>query len=261
MTFDDLDRELRRYETVHDFRVPPGVFMVARLDGRSFTRLTKEVLDLEAPFDPGFHALMVETVAHLMACGFRVLYGYTQSDEISLLLHPDETAFERKLRKYNSILAGEASARLSLGLARAVVFDCRISQLPTEEKVVDYFRWRQEDARRNALNACCYWKLREGGRSARQAARELAGRSSEEKLKLLSDHGVVFRELPAWQRLGTGLTWERYEKEGIDPRTGAATVAERRRLRVDEELPEGEPYGAWIAGVLRECAGITPRRP
>ncbi len=76
MKFDDLDRELRRYETSHDVIVPPGVFMVARLDGRGFTRLTKETLDLEAPFDPGFHVMMVGTVEHLMDCGFRVVYGY-----------------------------------------------------------------------------------------------------------------------------------------------------------------------------------------
>ena len=34
-------------------------------------------------------------------------------------------------------------------------FDCRISQLPSLDLVVDYFRWRGEDARRNALNAHC----------------------------------------------------------------------------------------------------------
>ena len=42
---------------------------------------------------------MVATVQHLMGCGFAVLYGYTQSDEISLLLRRDESLFGRKLRK------------------------------------------------------------------------------------------------------------------------------------------------------------------
>lgn len=59
--------------------------MVARLDGRSFTRLTKEVHQFEAPFDERVREIMVETVKHLMSCGFNVIYGYTQSDEISLL--------------------------------------------------------------------------------------------------------------------------------------------------------------------------------
>jgi tRNA(His) guanylyltransferase len=54
---------------------------------------------------------MIETVKHLMNCGVRIVYGYTQSDEISLLLHPNETSFNRKERKLNSILPGEASAK------------------------------------------------------------------------------------------------------------------------------------------------------
>ena len=45
-----------------------------------------------------------------MECGFRVIYAYTESDEISLLFAPEETTFGKKVRKYNSILAGEASA-------------------------------------------------------------------------------------------------------------------------------------------------------
>lgn len=38
MKFDDLDRRMRVYETQQDFCVPPGLFMVARVDGRGFTR-------------------------------------------------------------------------------------------------------------------------------------------------------------------------------------------------------------------------------
>ena len=108
---------------------------------------------------------MVETTAHVMQCGFRMLYGYTQSDEISLLVHRDEQAFGRKLRKYESILAGEASAKFALLLGTHAAFDCRISQLPNPELVVDYFRWRSEDAHRNALNGHCYWLLRKQGRA------------------------------------------------------------------------------------------------
>lgn len=43
MKFDELDVRMRVYETAHDQSVLPGVYMVARIDGRNFTRLTKEV--------------------------------------------------------------------------------------------------------------------------------------------------------------------------------------------------------------------------
>ncbi len=83
---------------------------------------------------------MVETVQHLMDCGFKIIYGYTQSDEISLLFDLNENTFQRKERKLNSVLAGEASAKFSLLLGDHGVFDCRICQLPARQLVVDYFR-------------------------------------------------------------------------------------------------------------------------
>jgi tRNA(His) 5'-end guanylyltransferase len=86
MKFDELDERMRVFETAHDLCVLPGLHMVARLDGRSFTRLTKEVHKFEAPFDARFRDMMLATAEHLMAgCGFNIIYGYTQSDEISLL--------------------------------------------------------------------------------------------------------------------------------------------------------------------------------
>ena len=155
MKFDDLDQLMRTFETAHDYCVLPGIYIVARIDGRNFTRLTKELHQFEAPFDERMRNYMIETTSHLMNCGFRVVYGYTQSDEISLLFHPEITTFDRKMRKYNSILAGEASAKFSLWLGDHAAFDCRISELPSTDRVCDYFRWRNEDAHRNALNAHC----------------------------------------------------------------------------------------------------------
>src|SRR5688572_30707397 len=122
MRFDDLDTQMRVFETAHDHCVLPGIRMVARLDGRGFTRLTKEVHNFEAPFDIRFRDMMIKTVQHLFDCGFHVIYAYTESDEISLLFHVEETAFNRKVRKYNSILAGEASAKFSLEIGALSVF-------------------------------------------------------------------------------------------------------------------------------------------
>jgi len=110
LKFDKLDQKMRMYEQSMDQSILPEIYMVARIDGRNFTRLTKEICQFEAPFDNQFRDHMIFTVKHLMECGFRVVYGFTESDEISLLFHPNEETFSRKVRKYNSILAGEASA-------------------------------------------------------------------------------------------------------------------------------------------------------
>lgn len=164
MKFSELDSKMRVFETTSDQCVLPGIYMVARIDGRHFHTLTKESGKFEAPFDDKFRDLMVGTVEHLMIqSGLSFIYGYTESDEISLLFRLESQDFSRKLRKLNSILAGEASAKFSLLYGDIGVFDCRISQLPQKSDVIDYFRWRNEDAGRNALNAWCYWTLRKEG--------------------------------------------------------------------------------------------------
>ncbi|VAW72301.1 hypothetical protein MNBD_GAMMA10-367, partial [hydrothermal vent metagenome] len=81
MKFNELDKKMRIYESAHDHSVIPGVYIVARIDGRCFTTLTKDKHQFEAPYDLKFRDMMIETVKHLMQCGFKVLYGYTQSDE------------------------------------------------------------------------------------------------------------------------------------------------------------------------------------
>ncbi len=251
MKFDELDNKMRIFETAHDQFVLPGIHMVARLDGRGFTKLTKDVHRFKAPFDERFRNHMVATTEHLMNCGFRVIYGYTQSDEISLLLHPEEAIFGRKLRKYNSVLAGEASAAFTLSLQAHATFDCRISQLPTLDDVVDYFRWRSEDAHRNALNAHCYWMLRKNGVSVQAATEQLRGAPVAEKNELLFQHGINFNNLPNWQKRGTGLYWENYQKEAQNPQTGETVFAQRRRLVTNLELPMRDAYSDFIEALLQ----------
>jgi tRNA(His) guanylyltransferase len=250
MKFDELDAKMRVFETAHDYCVLPGIYMVARLDGRGFTKLTKEVYQFEAPYDERLRDCMIATTEHLMNCGFNILYGYTQSDEISILFHPEISTFERKLRKFNSILAGEASAKFSLTLGGHAAFDCRISELPNINYVCDYFRWRNEDAHRNALNAHCYWMLRKEGRSVNEATSRLLRMSVVDKNELLFSRGVNFNDLPSWQKRGVGLYWETYEKHAMNPKTGESVAALRRRIHVELSLPMKDQYSSFIRSLV-----------
>jgi len=252
MNFDDLDKKMRIYEQSLDQIILPETYLVARLDGRSFTRLTKEICNFEAPFDIKFRDLMVNTVKALMDCGFNVLYGYTESDEISLLFSPSENTFGRKVRKYNSTLAGEASASFSLQLGQVATFDCRIVPLPNVEKVQDYFLWRQEDAHRNSLNSHCYWILRKEGKSVKEATNELEGKSIAYKNELLFSRGINFDQLPTWQKRGIGVWREQYEKEGFNPITQEKEQAIRIRLHEEYELPLGNEYSKLIEDILNK---------
>ena len=250
MIFDELDKKMRIYEQSVDQVIIPEMFLAARLDGRGFTRLTKEICKFEAPFDVRFKNMMVHTAQVLMDCGFRVLYAYTESDEISLLFAPEENTFGRKIRKYNSTLAGEASAAFSLELGIRATFDCRMIPLPTVERVQDYFRWRQEDAHRNSLNSHCYWLLRKEGKTVREATAALEGKSVSYKNELLFSRGINYDQLPCWQKRGVGLCKEEYEKEGYNPITGTTAPAVRNRIVICEELPLGDAYAEMIKRFL-----------
>ncbi|MCR5226112.1 MAG: guanylyltransferase [Eubacterium sp.] len=251
MNFDELDSKMRKYEESLDQILLPEVYMVARLDGNRFTRLTKEICKFEAPFDERFRDMMTETVKTLFDYGFRVIYGFTESDEISLLFHPEETTFGRKVRKYNSLLAGVASTTFSMQLGQPGIFDCRMVPLPSVERVQDYFLWRQEDAHRNSLNSHCYWMLRKQGKSVNEATKMLEGQTVAFKNELLFQNGINYDQLPSWQKRGMGIYWETYEKTGFNPVKGVEEKAERRTLRVDSELPLGQDYAEFIAKLLK----------
>jgi Uncharacterized conserved protein len=215
--------------------------------GREYRLQVGNTEQFEAPFDVRFRDYMVETVKYLMGCGFRIVYGFTQSDEISLLFHAKDNTFGRKVRKINSTLAGEASAVFSLKLGQAATFDCRVIPLPNIERVADYFIWRQEDAHRNSLNAHCYWALRKEGIGQGQATEMLEGKSVAFKNELLFQKGINYNELPNWQKRGIGVYFKDSIKEGYNPVTKETVQTTRRELTVDYELTLGREYGEWVA--------------
>lgn len=252
MKFDELDHKMRVFETASDHSVLPGIYMIARIDGRGFTALTKKKYPFETPFDSRFRDYMIDTTKHLFTCGFQILYGYTQSDEISLLFSKNETAFGRKTRKYHSILAGEASGKFSLLLGNVVSFDCRISEITSDDACVDYFRWRNEDAFRNALNAHCYWVQVKQGIAPKAATEFLMRKSTAEKNEFLFQNGINFNTLPPWQKRGVGLYWKSVEKEGRNPLNDELNKSQRRIIETEMELPIKDSYSDFIRTILKQ---------
>lgn len=250
MKFDTFDASMRVFETRMNERVLADDYVVLRLDGRGFTKMTKEVLNFTRPFDDRFHLAMVQTCEHLMTTGMDVTLCYTQSDEISLLLKPSKLPFGGKTRKLNSVFAGEASARFSLALDYLASFDCRVIPLPKDQHVVDYFRWRAEDAKRNGLTAFCYWGLRAQGKTAAQADAVLHQMPTLKKHALLAGLGIDFESEPDWKRLGEFLVWKTVPHTGKDPRTGTNVETSRRRLQWLNPTPQGKEISELVQPLL-----------
>ena len=171
----------------------------------------------------------------------------THSDEISVLLPRDWISFDRKVEETISVAAGGASAEFT---RHAGAFDGRLWIGATDEQVVGYYRWRQADALRGALNSMAYWTLRHEGKTERQATAALHRKGVDFKNELLFQQGVNFSKTPVWQRRRTILHWERHETFGHNPLTGEDVTALRRRIRIDGEPPAGDEYSTLLQRLL-----------
>ncbi|WP_294282675.1 tRNA(His) guanylyltransferase Thg1 family protein [uncultured Chryseobacterium sp.] len=250
MKFEETEAVMRKNESLSEQYILPGNFIVVRLDGKGFTKLTKEKLTLDKPFDERFSQVMIDTVKHLFNTGFKVIYGYTQSDEISLLIDRGDQTFSRKTRKLNSVLAGEASAFFSLQFQKICVFDCRTIAIPSKDMLLDYFCWRQEDAHRNSLSAYSYWTLRNNGFTAKQATGKIEKMTQAEKNELLFQYGINYNTLPAWQKRGVGIYNKEIMKPGFNPITKETVDAVRKELFVEKELGMRGEYRAFLKEIF-----------
>jgi tRNA(His) 5'-end guanylyltransferase len=149
-----------RYENRTRYYLPRRTYTIIRVDGRAFhTHLRKA----ERPFDINVMALMDRVGIALCEEAQGCSFGYTQSDECSLLLtdfeRPETEAwFDGNLQKICSISASIASTAFNRGFddhewnfGRNAVFDCRVFVIPDPVEVENYFIGRQRDAERNSI--------------------------------------------------------------------------------------------------------------
>lgn len=158
---DEIGDRMKLYEGIEAERVfCPRLPIIVRLDGRAFHSWTR---DLQRPFDPGFVELMRRTTQSLIA-ETQSRIGYTQSDEISLVLWQDDPRtqpyFGGRVQKIVSVLAAHATATFNSLVPELVpsrigqlgVFDCRAWVVPNTEEAANTLLWREMDATRNSLS-------------------------------------------------------------------------------------------------------------
>ena len=178
------DRMKNNYENRSKTYLTRRVPVCLRLDGRAFHTFTR---GLKRPYDEIFHNAMNDTLMYLCKNIQGCKIGYTQSDEITLLLVDYDTIttdawFDYSVQKMCSIAASMATLAFNKSLAKSVdkffienikdvdeknedviyfktlmkavetgaMFDARCFNIP-EDEVVNCFIWRQQDATRNAI--------------------------------------------------------------------------------------------------------------
>lgn len=154
---DDLGDRMKAYERRWTGLKLDGKYTYARLDGRSFSKLTK---GLDRPFDSGF-SLLMQTVTQTLVEKTHAIIGYTQSDEISLAWETDKIFFGGKIQKLSSVLASmatsvfvnEGSKYTNINFNSYPHFDGRVFCLDDEHELANAFLWRYKDCHRNAIQS------------------------------------------------------------------------------------------------------------
>lgn len=162
-----LEKRMKMYEELNKQFLLPNQYVLMRLDGKSFSSFTKKYFN--KPFDDDFTWLMQSTMEYLVDNISGAVAGYTQSDEITILLTDKKTKgmegwFNYRVDKMCSLAASMASAYFNINFNEYSnyknnnessypypIFDCRVWQVPNEEEVKNVFLWRQRDCIRNSV--------------------------------------------------------------------------------------------------------------
>lgn len=221
---DELGKRMKDYENEYNQKLVKKLPVIIRIDGRAFHTFTKK---LNKPFDDLLIDSMQETMRYLCKNIAGCVFGYCQSDEISLLLQDyknEETKpwFDYRLNKLCSMAASMAtlafnrafenntmeymdnlksydgedySVRLDALVAcceRGALFDARAFVLPFNE-VTNYFYWREVDAMRNSIESVGY---------ANFSAKQLHEVNTDGVKKMLFEKGIDYDKIPVYKQRG-----------------------------------------------------------
>lgn len=238
-----IGNRMKNYEAVSDIRLVNRMPIILRIDGRAFHTFTR---GLKKPFDEVFVKTMQETMQKLCENIDSCVLGYTQSDEISLLLVNYDILertpwFDNRIQKICSIASsiavywfvrqfrenaapyldgedGKYSDILKKKIDTPVQFDCRAFNIPKED-VTNNFYWRQLDASRNSILSVGY---------ANFSTEELHGKNCNEVQDMLHEQrGINWNDLPTHLRRGSCCKKVTKSINGV----------ERHIWEIDKEIP------------------------
>lgn len=165
---------MKGYEKSSSNYLVKKVPVIIRLDGRAFKTLTK---DLHKPYDEVILSCMQDTMKYLCENIQGCVFGYTQSDEITLVLTDYENLdscawFDYNAQKLASVSSSMATYAfimsfiksicyfndkdtsyaeiLSSTIRKNISFDARAFNVPKED-VINNIIWRQQDCINNSI--------------------------------------------------------------------------------------------------------------
>ena len=156
----NLSDRMKMYESVESRRrLMPLLPICIRVDGKNFHSYTR---NLARPYDERLSNLMVAVTKSLVS-QTNAKVGYTQSDEINLVLYSDrsdsQVFFDGKIQKIVSVISSMATAKFNSlrhtisDLEGPALFDCRAWNVPNLQEAANVILWRELDATRNSIQS------------------------------------------------------------------------------------------------------------
>lgn len=259
MVHDALGDRMKEYERVPKLFLTRRCPVIIRLDGRAFHSFTR---GLEKPFDRMLMTVMQETMRRLCEQVQGCVFGYTQSDEITLVLTDYKTIktdawFGYNVQKMTSISASIATLEFNKIFSDEIyklyhlapetfdkninrvnllenkrgcaTFDSRVFTVPKEE-VCNCFVWRQQDATRNSIEAAG---------QANFPHSKLQGKNCNQIQDMLfKEKGINWNDYPTDFKRGSACYKVKSTETMQNPRRPDETITvERNRWIVDTEIP------------------------
>jgi tRNA(His) 5'-end guanylyltransferase len=288
-----LAKRMKDYESTSKTRLMKRCPVCIRIDGKAFHSFTK---NFNRPFDDVLIKAMQETTKFLCENIQGCVLGYTQSDEISLILIDYKELnttpyFDYEVQKLCSISASMAtmafnrffvdnchewyhnvpiedfengSERLdrlfkayTIAFEKGAMFDSRCFNIPKEE-VTNLIYWRQLDATRNSIQMVG---------QANFSHNELHGKSCNMiQDMLMTQKGINWNDFPTHQKRGTCVIkdYTTTIAASIDEQGNSVTnYAQRPHWVIDTEIPifKGEVGRDYIDRLIRvgcECQCKMP---
>ena len=160
---------------------------------------------LKRPFDDGLVNLMVDVTKYLVQ-ETNAIIGYTQSDEITLILHtPDwksaiynDGKKQKILSKLTAKCVNYFNERRPFWLPnhnKTAIFDCRIYQVPSLQDACLQLLWRENDAVKNSISMLAQANF------AHNRLQNLNGNQLQELMMV--EKGLNWNDLPSPNKRGS----------------------------------------------------------
>jgi tRNA(His) 5'-end guanylyltransferase len=166
-TWDELGDYISQVEKQPIMKVEPNKFITLRFDGNNFSRVLpklKKAGFIEEGFSQTFATIM-QNATKLVMTEFNAIYGFTQSDEITIIIPKCETEgathiFSGRRDKLETIGACIISQYFTRELCKIkelpdnirIIFDCRMAVWDTLEDSFQLVLWRSYDCSVNGVS-------------------------------------------------------------------------------------------------------------